>query len=123
MKIALFGSGMIGQRVAQEALRRGHEVTAIVRDPARIQFRHPQLTLTEGNALNRESVTQVVAGYDVVVSAIKPSEKQPLSAVAELIFSTVAARPVPSTNSPKPSTSSTRSGLTMRLRTLGSSSI
>ncbi len=84
MKIALFGaSGMIGQCVAQEALRRGHEVTAIVRDPARIQFRHPQLTLTEGNALNPESVTQVVAGHDVVVSAIKPSENQPWSAVAE----------------------------------------
>ena len=81
MKIALFGaSGMIGQCVAQEALRRGHEVTAIVRDPARIQFRHPQLTPTEGNALNRESVTQVVAGHDVVVSAIKPSENQPWSA-------------------------------------------
>ena len=84
MKIAVFGAnGMIGLRVAQEALRRGHKVTAIVRDPARIQFRHPQLTPTEGNALNRESVTQVVAGHDVVVSAIKPSENQPWSAVPE----------------------------------------
>lgn len=84
MKIALFGaSGMIGQRVAQEALRRGHEVTAIVRNPARIQFRHPRFTLTEGNALNPDRVARVVAGHDVVVSAIKPSENQPLSVVAE----------------------------------------
>src|SRR5579884_3780476 len=82
MKIALFGSGMIGLRVAQEALSRGHEVTAIVRHPARIQLRHPQLTLREGNALNPESVTQVVAGHDVVVSAIKLSDNQ-LSAVTE----------------------------------------
>ncbi len=83
MKIALFGSGMIGQRVAQEALSRGHAVTAIVRNPARIQFRHPQLTLTEGNALKPASVTRLVAGHDVVVSAIKLSENQPLSVVAE----------------------------------------
>ena len=91
MKIALFGaSGMIGQRVAQEALRRGHEVTAIVRNPARVQFRHPQFTLTEGNALDRERVTQVVAGHNVVVSAIKLTEKQPLSAVAKAAQSLLA---------------------------------
>jgi uncharacterized protein len=83
MNIALFGSGMIGQRVAQEALSRGHEVTAIVRHPARIQFHHPQLTLTEGNALNPASVTQLVTGHDVVVSAISLSENQSLSALAE----------------------------------------
>src|SRR5689334_21935627 len=91
MKIAVFGaSGMIGQRVAQEALRRGHEVTAIVRHPARIQFRHPQFTLTEGNVLNLESVTQEVAGHDVVVSATKPTENQPWSALAEAARSLLA---------------------------------
>jgi hypothetical protein len=83
MKIALFGSGMIGQRVAQEAIRRGHEVTAIVRHPAHVQFRHPQLTLTEGNAQSPERVTQVVAGHDAVVIAIKAPEKEPQSALAE----------------------------------------
>ena len=91
MKIALFGaSGMIGQRVAQEALSRGHEVTAIVRHPARVQFRHPQFTLTEGNALDQERVTQVVAGHDVVVSAIKLTEQQPVSAVAKAAQSLLA---------------------------------
>jgi putative NADH-flavin reductase len=84
MKIAVFGaSGMIGQRVAQEALSRGHEVTAIVRDLTSIQLRHPQLTIIEGDALNREHVTELVAGHDVVISAIRPSESQPWSAVAE----------------------------------------
>ena len=39
MRIALFGaSGTIGQRITQEALRRGHQVTAIVRDPAGVQI-------------------------------------------------------------------------------------
>ncbi len=34
MNIAVFGaSGTIGRRIAQEALARGHSVTAIVRNP------------------------------------------------------------------------------------------
>jgi uncharacterized protein len=42
MKIALFGAtGTIGRRIAQEALARGHELTAIVRDQARLDSRAP----------------------------------------------------------------------------------
>jgi uncharacterized protein len=83
MKIALFGaSGTIGQRITQEALRRGHQVTAIVRDPAGVQISDPQLTVTQGNVLDPGSVAQVTAGHDVVVSAISPRGQQ-LQAVAD----------------------------------------
>jgi putative NADH-flavin reductase len=75
MKIALFGaSGMIGQRIAQEALSRGHQVTGIVRHPEKAQITHPQFTVTTGDALNADSVAQVAAGHDVVVSAISPGD-------------------------------------------------
>jgi putative NADH-flavin reductase len=88
MKIALFGaSGTIGQRIAQEALKRGHEVTAIVRDPSRIELSNPQLTVKRGNVLNPDSVTQVVAEHDVVVSAIGPSQNQPAPALSEAAHS------------------------------------
>src|SRR5258707_324008 len=44
MKIALFGaSGTIGRRILSEALSRGHEVTAIVRDPSRLAEPEPRL--------------------------------------------------------------------------------
>ncbi len=37
LKIALFGAtGMIGSRIAAEAARRGHQVTALARNPARV---------------------------------------------------------------------------------------
>lgn len=73
MNIALFGaSGTIGQRIAREALNRGHEVTAIVRDPSKLQITHPHLTVTTGDALNADSVAQVAAGHAVVVNAISP---------------------------------------------------
>jgi putative NADH-flavin reductase len=37
LKIALFGAtGTIGSRIAAEAARRGHQVTALARNPARV---------------------------------------------------------------------------------------
>lgn len=36
MKLVIFGAtGNVGQRITKEALDRGHEVVAVVRDPAR----------------------------------------------------------------------------------------
>ncbi len=74
MKIALFGaSGIIGQRIAQEALDRGHEVTAISRNPQKMPFNHLNLHMKKGDAADADSVAQAVMGQDVVISAIGPS--------------------------------------------------
>jgi hypothetical protein len=73
MKLVLFGAtGNVGQRVAAEALRRGHEVVGVVRDPAAVQSPDPRVHLTQGDATNAESVAGVVRGADAVVSAISP---------------------------------------------------
>lgn len=73
MKIAIYGAGgNIGGRIAQEALNRGHQVTAIVRDPARLTLSHPGLTAVIGDVLDPASLASSVAGHDAVVSAISP---------------------------------------------------
>ena len=73
MKIIVFGaSGRIGSRIAQEALTRGHEVTAVARDPARLTLTHPKLRVTNGDATKSASVAAAVAGADVVVTSIGP---------------------------------------------------
>ncbi|GGP71424.1 NAD(P)-dependent oxidoreductase [Streptomyces abikoensis] len=70
-KIALFGAtGTIGSRVLREALDRGHQVTAVVRDPAKLTEQHPNLTVTTGDVLDPASVAAVAKGQDVVVSAV-----------------------------------------------------
>ncbi|MFD8207615.1 NAD(P)-dependent oxidoreductase [Streptomyces sp. NPDC059695] len=70
-KIALFGaSGTIGSRIRREALDRGHQVTAVVRDPRKITEQHPALTVVTGNVLDAASVAAVAEGQDVVVSAV-----------------------------------------------------
>jgi putative NADH-flavin reductase len=71
MKIAIFGaSGWIGGTIAREALNRGHTVTAIVRDPARLQLTHERLTVVTGDVTDLAKVASVVAGHDAVAAAI-----------------------------------------------------
>jgi uncharacterized protein len=73
MKLVVFGAtGNVGQRVAAEALRRGHEVTGVVRDPAAVQSPDPRVRLVKGDATNADSVAEVARGADAVVSAISP---------------------------------------------------
>jgi hypothetical protein len=72
MKLALFGAtGVIGQRILDEALRRGHQVTAIQRDPSKLAARDGVIVV-QGSILDPESVAATVAGHDAVISAFGP---------------------------------------------------
>lgn len=69
--IAVFGAnGTIGSAIVREALDRGHTVTAVVRDPAKVTERHANLTVTTGDVLDAQSVVAATKGLDVVVSAV-----------------------------------------------------
>ncbi len=71
MRLAIFGaSGWVGGTVTREALDRGHTVTAIVRDPARLPFAHERLTVVTGDVTVPSSVASAVAGKDAVVAAV-----------------------------------------------------
>ncbi|MFD8811044.1 NAD(P)-dependent oxidoreductase [Streptomyces sp. NPDC059627] len=70
-KIALFGAtGTIGSRVLDEALDRGHEVRAVVRNPAKLTKDAPGLAVVTGDVLDPESVAEAAKGQDVVISAV-----------------------------------------------------
>lgn len=72
-KIALFGAtGRIGSRILNEALARGHQVTAILRDAAYPLPPRHLLQCKPGDVLKPESVGLAVMGNDVVVSAYGP---------------------------------------------------
>jgi uncharacterized protein len=73
LKIALFGAtGMIGSRIAAEAARRGHQVTALVRDPARVPAGVANLQAVQADVLDVASVAAAARGHDVVASAYAP---------------------------------------------------
>ena len=70
-KLVLFGaSGMIGQRALSEALYRGHEVTAVVRDPAKITEQNDNLTVEAGDVTDPATVTRLAEGADAVIAAV-----------------------------------------------------
>ncbi|RSS72833.1 NAD(P)-dependent oxidoreductase [Streptomyces sp. WAC06614] len=72
MKIVLFGAtGMIGTRIATEALSRGHEVTAVSRS-GRAPEGAAGGTGVSGDAADAKAVAELAAGHDVVVSAVSP---------------------------------------------------
>ncbi|WP_114238202.1 NAD(P)-dependent oxidoreductase [Dyella sp. C9] len=71
MKIALFGAtGHIGHAILDEALSRGYEVTAIVRDPSRLATHNAHLKVVTGDIAKPDSWVDAVRGADVVVASI-----------------------------------------------------
>jgi putative NADH-flavin reductase len=77
MNVTLFGAtGNAGARILTELLARGHQVAAIVRDPAKLP---PQagLTVRQGDLEDIGQIAQVVRGTDAVVSAYGPGLNAP----------------------------------------------
>ena len=69
MKVALIGAtGFVGKALLDELLARGHDVTALVRDPAKLASR-ARLHVVKADVLNAEEVRAGVSGADTVISA------------------------------------------------------
>jgi putative NADH-flavin reductase len=64
------GGGTFGQRIVREALERGHQVTVVARDPARVQEKHERLAIVSGDVLDSGRMAEVAKAQDVLVSAI-----------------------------------------------------
>ncbi|RFM26307.1 NAD(P)-dependent oxidoreductase [Deminuibacter soli] len=70
MKIALIGaSGFTGTPLLSELLNRGHQVTAIVRNPAKITTENPNLKVIAADVNNTGALTPLLSGHDAVLSA------------------------------------------------------
>ena len=78
MKILVFGaSGGTGLEVVTQALDKGHEVTAFVRDPAKISaLEHENLEIATGDVLNPEAVAAAVQDQEAVCVAIGAGPKR-----------------------------------------------
>lgn len=73
MKIVIFGaSGGTGLEVLKQALDAGHEVTAFVRTPSKVDIQHPNLTLFHGDVLDADAVERATARQDAVISTLGP---------------------------------------------------
>ncbi len=95
-KIALFGAtGAVGQHFLNKALSGGHEVSALVRAPSKLQD-HAKLTKVEGDVLNPQDVSRVMQGVDIAVSCLGNVKKvHIMEAAARAILQAAASEKAP----------------------------
>lgn len=68
MKIVIFGaSGYSGRAILKEALAQNHQVTILVRSNVGVLFKHKNMTVVEGNVLDREIVNQILHNQEAVI--------------------------------------------------------
>ncbi|MFI8926576.1 NAD(P)-dependent oxidoreductase [Streptomyces sp. NPDC053474] len=71
MRITVFGaSGGIGGEIVRQGLAAGHEVTAVVRDPARLAATGDRLEVFRSDLTDAEELRGAVAGRDAVLSGL-----------------------------------------------------
>ena len=77
LKLVVIGAtGAAGGRIMKEALRRGHDVTAVLRDPKKLAER-PHLTVKQGDATNSAELAKLLEGADAVISAFNAKRGSP----------------------------------------------
>ena len=78
MKIALIGAtGFVGSAVLNEALNRGHKVTAIARDTSKIAVKNDNLTVVIADVYDTEALVKVVTGHDAIVNTFNAGWTNP----------------------------------------------
>jgi len=82
--LVVFGAtGPSGRELVGQALALGHEVTAFVRDPAKLPVHHDRLRLAQGDVYDQEVVDAAVAGHDAVIGALGIRKGTPKTLVAD----------------------------------------
>ena len=75
MKLFLIGAtGRTGREIVQQALERGHHVTAFVRSPENIALKNERLVVLKGNAMDENQLFDAMQSHDAVLSTLGPRE-------------------------------------------------
>ncbi len=84
MKLIVFGStGRTGRHIVQQALDKGHIVTAVARNPSALTIKHTNLTVTRGDVFNSSTFDVAMKEQDAVLSVIGSDSTKPTSLYSE----------------------------------------
>ncbi|MCD7914843.1 MAG: NAD(P)-dependent oxidoreductase [Tannerellaceae bacterium] len=75
--ILIGASGFVGSAILKEALSRGYQVKAVVRNPEKVTKKSPDLTVVKADVSSAATVAEVVKGADAVISAYNPGWTNP----------------------------------------------
>ena len=92
MKLTVFGAtGKTGRHLVEQALAKGHTVTALARNPAKLDFKHERLKLIQGDIRDAARVSEALAGADAVITVLGPASNKPELAVSQGMDNILAA--------------------------------
>ncbi|KOP80828.1 hypothetical protein AMS59_01575 [Lysinibacillus sp. FJAT-14745] len=87
MRILVIGAtGRVGSHIVSLALRDEHSVTALVRNPNKLQINDENLHIVEGNVLEKQDIEKVMANVDIVMSALNTDGANTLTESMPLIL-------------------------------------
>jgi uncharacterized protein YbjT (DUF2867 family) len=73
MKLFVIGAtGRTGREIVQQALARGHQVTAFVRSPEGVQPESERLNVIKGNAMDEGQLANAMRNHDAVICTLGP---------------------------------------------------
>lgn len=84
--LILGGTGRVGSHIVSFALQDKHQVTTLVRTPEKLQRKDENLTILQGNVLNKDDISRAMRGMDVVISALNTDGGNTLSVSMPLII-------------------------------------
>ena len=71
MKVLVLGAtGSVGQYILRLGTERGHEITALVRNPEKLKSWESRVRIVKGDALDKDAVEQAVRGQEAAIYAI-----------------------------------------------------
>ncbi|WP_405553538.1 NAD(P)-dependent oxidoreductase [Streptomyces sp. NBC_01171] len=92
MRLTVFGAtGGVGGEIVRQALAAGHEVTAVVRDPARLTATGERLHVVRADLSDPETLRGAVAGRDAVLSGLGARSRKAAGVTARLTRAVLAA--------------------------------
>jgi putative NADH-flavin reductase len=89
----LGATGGTGLALVQQALERGHNVTAFVRSPQKLGSAREGLSVVKGDPLDADALRAVLPGHDAVISALGPPGPGPTTIAADGARAVVSAMP------------------------------
>jgi putative NADH-flavin reductase len=92
MRLFILGAtGGIGRALIEQAMERGHTVTAFVRSPEKLGTPRAGLTVVKGDPRNAAQLSAALPGHDAVLSALGPSGPGRTTVNSDCARSTVGA--------------------------------
>jgi putative NADH-flavin reductase len=93
MRLTIFGAtGKSGECLVNQALAQGHQITAVVRDPKRLNVpSNERVRVVTADVMDPDGIVVTVADADAVLSALGPPQKGPTTVLQDSTRSIIAA--------------------------------